>query len=542
VRSGIPLPARVKSVSSVLILEPTLGVDSSQPSVDAPLGSTPRSSNYIMREGALEPRPMLTLRGSSPHILGNVPVLGGQELISVGQTRYPVISSTTRMAVYGQTATPNGWSVLSYVSANGIDAPPNLAVTEYWDAAQIYSATRDENWGLFAAGSYQTMYVTQSDTTVFSTLTGAPRAKFVASLDNYVMAFNLREGSADYVQRCQWSDRGSPTFTGGLSGFEDLLSAKGEGKRVMVQDNRFILFFDEEIWQGVQGNNVFPWQFAPYDTSRGCPYSWTIASTPLGLIFLGKDYQVYLLPKGGGQSQPIGQRLHRTIRDQIDQPGRAWAVYNNTLGQYQLYYPIQGGSGYPQRGVYLDINTGAWAPMSFDENGGNLSLTRGFEVVVSSSATTYGGAGAAGLRYADVGMTYAQMGGASEQRSVLVGSSKGTTYTFSSNATSDNGTAVPCYWQSTGIAGMDPTKQKTVREWRVDYQGDSSSSLTVRFTTNLGGSFGNETQVNLPATSGMSQAIAYPYFSARYPAFEIRSEGQRHRINRFYLEYRESGR
>lgn len=542
-RGGFPLRVPIRSASSVLVVEPTLGIDASQPSVDAPLGSTPRSSNYIMRDGALEPRPMLTLRNATPHVLGNDPILGAYELVSVGDARFPIVSGTTRMAVYGQAATPNGWSLLSYVSAGGINSPPALSGTdEYWDFTQTYSADRDENWAIGAVGSYQTMYVTQSDTTVFSTLTGAPRAKYVTAMDNYVLAFNLREGSADYVQRVQWSDRGSPVFTGGLSGFEDLLAMRGQGTRITVQDNRIILFSDEEIWQGVQGDTVFPWRFGPYDTSRGCPYSWTIAQTPLGLIFLGKDYQVYLLPKGGGQSQPIGQRLHRSIRNQIDQPGRAWAVYDNTLGQYQLYYPIRGGSGFPQRAVYLDINTGAWAPQSFDETGGTLSLTRGVEIVVSSSATTYGGAGAASLRYADVGMTYAEMGGVSEQRTVLAGSSKGTLYTFNSTATSDNGTAVPCYWQSTGIAGGDPTKQKTVREFRLDYQGDSASSLTVRFSQNLGGSFGLETRLDLPSASGMSQAIAYPYFAARYPSFEIRGEGQRQRIHRFWMEYRESGR
>lgn len=486
---------------------------------------------------------MLSLRGTTPQPLGAIQILGGHELVSVGNSRYPIASSTTRWAVYGQAGTPNGWSVLSYVSAFGINAPPALAATEYWDFTQTYFALRDENIAIGAPGSYQTLYCTQSDTTIFSTLTGAPRARFVASLDNYVMAFNIREGALDLVQRAQWNDRGSASsWTGGLSGFEDLLSMKGQGTRVVTQDNKFVLFSDEEIWQAIQRDFPFVWHFAPYDSSRGCPYSWTIAQTPLGTMFLGKDYQVYLLPKGGGTSQPIGQRLHRSIRNLIDQPGRAWATYDNTYSQYQLYYPIRGGSGRPQRAVYLDINSGSWAPQSFDRSGGNLSLTRGFEVALSSSATTWGGAGAVGLRWADAGFSYAEMAGASEERSVLIGSSAGTLFYLNSNATSDNGTAVECSWPSSGLLGEDPSEQKTVTEFRADYQGDSASSLTVRFSQTLGASYGIETQVNLPAVSGMSQAIAYPYFAARYPSFEIRSQGQRHRIFRFHLTYRRGGR
>jgi hypothetical protein len=430
------------------------------------------------------------------------------------------------------------------VSSYGLNDPPALTGgSDYWDFTQTYSAARDQNLAIGAAGSYQTLYVTQSDTTVFSSLTGAPRAKYVATLNDYVIAFNMKDGNGTYVQRVSWNDRGSASsWTGGLSGFQDLLSMKGAGTKAFVQDNKLMLTSDEEIWQGVPANYPFTWDFQPYDTSRGCPYSWTVAKTPLGTMFLGKDYQVYLLPKGGGLATPIGQRLHRTIRNTIDNPTRAWAVYDNTYSQYQLHYAIKGGSGYPQRAVFLDINAGSWAPQSFDRSGGQLSLTRGAEIYQASSATTWGGLQAAGIRWADLQMSWAELGGTSEARAILAGSSAGTAFYFNSNATSDNGTPVECRWQSTGLGGEDPSQQKTVREFRVDYQGDSASSLTVRFSQNMGGSFGINTRLDLPAVSGLSQSIAYPYFAARYPSFEITSEGQRHRLFRFFMQFRRGGR
>lgn len=543
-RYGIPLPVKPQPSYLTSIVEPTLGINVSQPSVDAPQGSTPNSDNFIMREGGLEPRPMLSRRGATPAPLGTDVVTGLYELTSVTNARFPIASGTTRIAVYGQASAPNDWSVLSYVSAGGMNDPPNLtAGSHYYDFAQIYFALRDENIAYMAAGSYQTLYVTQSDTTVFSSMTGAPRARFVASLDNYVMAFNIREGSADYVQRAQWLDRGSASsWTGGLSGFEDLLSMRGQGTRIWVQDNKFLLSSDQEIWQAVQRDYPFTWSFAPYDTSRGAPYSWTITQTPLGTMFLGKDYQVYLLPKGGGPSQPIGQPLHRSIRNLIDQPSRAWAVYDNTYGQFQFYYPIKGGSGYPQRAVFLDINEGSWAPQSFDRTGGALSVTRGAEVYLSSSATTWGGLQAAGIRWADLNMSWADLGGVSEQRAVMVGTSSGTLAYLNSVATSDFGTAVEMFWQSNGQFGNDPLHQKTVNEFRVDYQSDSASSLTVRFSQTLGQSFGVETQINLPAVSGISQAMVYPYVAARYPLFEVRTQNARPRLFRFHLQARTGGR
>ncbi len=115
-------------------------------------------------------------------------------------------------------------------------------------------------------------------------------------------------------------------------------------------------------------------------------------------------------------------------------------------------------------------------------------------------------------------------------------------YYFNSNATSDNGTMVEYRWQSTGLGGEDPSVQKTVREFRMDYQADSSSSLTVRFSPNLGASFGINTSLDMPAVSGMSQVQAFPYMSARYPSFEIVGSGGKHRIFRFWMKFRRSGR
>src|SRR6478609_346394 len=137
-RWGIGSNVQPRSADSILIVEPTLGIDSSQPSVDAPLGSTP--------------------------------ALGGMELVSTVDGRYPVVSSTTRWAAYGLSGSPNGWSVLSYVSSGGLSDPPNLAATDYYDFAQIYYPLRDENLAIAGASSYQSLYCTQSNTTLFSTL------------------------------------------------------------------------------------------------------------------------------------------------------------------------------------------------------------------------------------------------------------------------------------------------------------------------------------------------------------------------------------
>lgn len=544
---GFPLQIPNRSLTSLLVLEPTLGIDASQPSVDAPLGSTPQSENYIMREGGLEPRPVLQLRNTNPQPMQTV-VTGGWEFADTLNNRYPVVSGTTKLAWFST----GSWSQLSYVSAAGINDPPAGSSTSYWDATQIYYDLQDQNIAILANGSYQSLYCWQSGTTVFSSLTGAPRAKFVTAFDNYILAFNTRDpGSAnsEYVQRVQWNDRGSASsWTGGLAGFEDLLAMRGQGTRIVAQDNRIILFSDKEIWQGFPSNFPFVFRFEPLDRSVGCPYSWTVSDTPRGLIFLARNLQTYLLPKEGGTAVPIGQRLYRTIRESIDAPERAWAVYDPATDQHQLYYPTLGGSGFPQRAVYLNLTEGSWAPQTFAAASGGISLTRGFAVTglaQSSSATSWGGLQAAGLRWADLSRTWASLGTqtiSADRRDVYLGSSTGTVYLYDSVATNDNGTPVICKWRSTALWGEIPGREKTVTEWRADYQGNSASSLTLKFSQTQGASFDAGVGLALPANSALSQSVAYPYTSARFPMFEVSSEGWRYRLFRFFLTARLGGR
>lgn len=482
---------------------------------------------------------MLSLRNTNPQPFGSVPILGGLEVISVTGLRNPLISGTTGLAWYSNTS----WSVLSYVSAFGVDDPPTGTDTDYWDFNQIYQIDRDENIAVGVNGSYQSVYCWESQTTVFSSLTGAPRATTIAAFDNFLLAANIRSGGSDYVQRIQWSDRGSASsWTNGLAGFEDLLQMRGDITRLLPLENRIIVLGENEVWQGYRSDFPTLFVFQPVDTAVGCPYPWTAAVTPRGIIFLGRDYHVYLLPKEGGVPVSIGQRLHRSIRKIIDHPERAWAAWDHSGDVYQLNYAVKGGSGRPQRAVWLDVDSGTWAPQSYDPVGGSLSLTRGFEIQLSSSATTWGALQAAGITWASINATWADLAGASEERAILAGSSSGTLYYFNSAATSDNGTPVRSYWQSSSLAGDTPSTTKTMTRLYVDYQADSSSSLSVSISQNQGGSFERNRQIALPTASGVSQARADVYVPARYPTFQVESEGFRYRLYRFFVEMRYGGR
>jgi hypothetical protein len=192
----------------------------------------------------------------------------------------------------------------------------------------------------------------------------------------------------------------------------------------------------------------------------------------------------------------------------------------------------------------LNLTTGKWAPQSFDATGGALALTTAFSSTAPSSAgTTWSAASTAGLKWNTVAGTWADQGATDNSVPVTyAAASTGTIGAFSSAATSDLGSDVLCYWQSSSLMGDQPQVQKTIREFRMDYQTNSNSSLTLQWSVNQGASFDAGTGLNLPASSGESQAIQYPYVAARYPSFKVSQQGSRARAERFWIEYTVGGR
>ena len=538
---GAPFPpSGPRSLTSVLVVDATLGFDVSRPPLGLALGATPASDNFIMREGALEPRSMLSAVGGTPQPMISR-VLGGLEVVDVSGVRYAMISGITQLAYFSGAT----WSVASYTSAYGISDAPSGSATDYWDWTQIYSDLADQTIAVGCNASRQQLYAWEAGDTVFSTLTGSPGARCVASLDNYLVAANL---GSSLVQRVQWSDRGSASsWTGGLSGFEDLLAAKGEIRRLFPIESRMLVFFDDETWYGVPVEFPFTFRFQPLDTVVGCPYPWTIVGTPRGVVFVARDFQVYLISKDGGAPQPIGQPLHRSIRDAIVQPARAWGVWDSVSNQYQLYYSTGGTNELPQRAAFLQMDTGTWAPQSFATN--TMELTRGFAAQTGASrASVWNDFGA--------GSTWNSITGASNEtwnnvvgrqlgnprQTAFLGSSDGTMYILTSDVTSDAGTAVLSYWQTGPLEAGAPGAQKSISEIRLDYDATSASSVTVRTSPSQGVAFDTGTRTLLPAVSTVSQSVVYTRQPARYPVVRVESDGVRYRLHRLHVAMRVGGR
>ena len=559
---GTPSQLQPQSLVSVLVVDPSLGFDVSRSALNLPDGATPNSDNFIMRDGRLEPRSVLSRLGAIPSAQSNIGfynaglLTGGTPANSAADARYLLVAG--RGGVDGVFSAPFcSWEWLGPGDTTWHDAsvlPFAPALNDYWDFAQIYSDIYDENivvGGVMSRGTILRAWVVGASGTVV--LTGSPGARYVAAFSNYLVAANTAEDGVAYPQRIRWSDRGSASsWTGGVSGFEDLLAARGGITRTIVLERRIIVFFEDEIWEGTPVDFPFTFNFAPLDTTVGCPFSWTVAVTPRGIVFMSRSFQLYLLPKEGGVAQPIGTPLHRRIRSTIVQPTKAFGAYDDINDHYQFYYSSGASANFANRAAFLHFENGAWAPQSFDTT--RLVLTRAFTAPLGlSHASTWDDFSSLqpAVTWDDMTESWDDLMGVGNERQTVIALSPNTVFEYSATQRADSiepgsattGIARFAFWEGKPQGATAPPVQKAITRIDVEYVSPSASSLTVRTSPSQGAAYGVGIGLSLMTASNVTQMPAYVYQPARYPMFRIETSEQTGiELHRFHITTRAGGR
>lgn len=374
---GFPLRGRPQqSATTVRMVPLTQGMSANRPFTNEPPGSASSLMNYLPMNGTLTPRSRLSSIGTLPRAGQVFGMTEMQHTGSVPLNRLWIVAS-------GSTLTDNlavipvaGGTIsqASFVSSNGVGTKPDWTLATSRPSFAQYPSVFDTSIlddilliGLpRPIGSATTILaagITAAGVPTYSYLTEAPQAKYVIAFDNYVVAWNVTEGTTPQQRRVQWSSRGDPgiwdpTNLAGNAGFEDLLSMKGIGTGVAVLDSRLILFSSQEIWLGVPSAYPSQFQFVPLDTTVGLPngFSGTLLNTELGLVFLGSDRNLRLLPRGGGLSVIINPSIGVFLRDRSLLIDGAWGWYDEDRRLYHLM-PVIGGAF---SGLILNLNTGEW--------------------------------------------------------------------------------------------------------------------------------------------------------------------------------------
>jgi hypothetical protein len=515
-RFGFPPPVPPSSQHTVRAVPLSQGMGPYPWPARAP-GSAGSMSNFLPLDGKLVPRSRLS---SLNTIRSMLTINGIRPRIDVDGTSDDLwISDRTR---HGVIASNGSISVASFTSAFGLGVSGLPTANFRWEYATTYYAGDADDIVLVAApglGSWNTLTITYFAGSNFRTsyLTSAPKAQAVGTFDNYVVAWSITDGDV-FPTRVQWCQRGNPSnWTGEGSGFEDLLEMKGRGNRVMgTNDNRLLLFSTHEIWYGLPATYPAQFQFYPLDRGLGTSAPNTIQETDIGVLFLGGDLNVRLLPRGGGPSQVFAPQMREEIQQVSAAMGSvafttSWAVYDPYQRLYYLYVNQTVDTEY--RAFVLNIDTGEWGRLHYPT-------------------------------YTDprIGCSFTAPASSAINSTMFYGSSTGTVYSNNTRTSTEDGSPVQAVWQSPPLAADLHGAYKTLTNVHLDYRSGSTASVNVQVSQNGGTSFANGSTVTLVPTIHPRRGEAQMYAGGELPVIRLTSANTGIEISRLDLQMVIGGR
>lgn len=339
--------------------------------------------NIWVRRGSLEPRYKLSHASFNPIISGSSlsnefsqnPQWVSQATRPLGTmtyfeltngSLYPVVANYTlplnqNSLYYTDGTVPFSWSRLSSVPANGITL--NLSTDTRFTprGAVVYSASTNRNLLVFTTG---TSLASQGlgcwagpigNPATYSSLSNSPDGVDVCVFDNRPVVW----AATGIPQRAKWPVAGDPyDWTGIGSGNEDLVDMIGAGTRIFATEDQMVLCSGLEMWRGRKVGPPYVFAFSPIHRQIGIPYGRAAIQTPLGIIWLGHDYNVYLMD--GEQIRPIGDAIQRQLMDTLVGPDVAFFSFHPTLYQLRLFYTTT-GTEYPQHSFTYHFKEGVWS-------------------------------------------------------------------------------------------------------------------------------------------------------------------------------------
>ena len=521
------------------------GLHAGVPPQDLQAGFVPSVQNFVPRiDGFVTPRSGLskpeTYDFKGP-VLGAFEVydlLGGVGVLATSQTSASFLHPTNAV-----------WSDLSYTQSNLTHVRGNLSgvTSDYFRAASIFEPLGERIITVFSnnTDSFKFFEVDASSTTFsdFSwpdSFESTKASKDVVSINDRLVFFNvLSSDGTRYPTRVMWSARGNPTsfVIAEGAGAEDLMDMKGEGQAAIRFREYLILFTEFEIWRAVPTLDAYAFRFDRVVENIGTLWPRSAAVTPMGVIFLGRDYELYLTDGAGiqalGPFQGSGpSRIANLLRERIINPDRMFGVYNQSEDRYELYFPTTGSEdGFAGEAVFYSVPDQTFWTQKFA-----FGLSAGVDATDPTTVVTWDEL----TQTFDSGMLgWDDFGAASGQRRVNVFDSKGSNLRFRSDQTTDSGTAIDARIRSP--AATSGTKRMNLKEVWIDYDAPSASSASLWMGSSASTGFTDPTAVSL-TTSG-SPTFVPVWNGGPRPAFELRlNDGGTPRIASFQIKVQEGSR
>ncbi len=439
---------------------------------------SPSCDNLIQFDSAAAPRSGLSSFTTSIPIA----TIAGKELFDVSGT--PIAAAISARTISILPVITGVWSTLSRLGARLSGTSRNDI-----DLTYVNDLGNDINLGIMVNGiDTPKVFDVNANTVTWSDFTNAysllSRARTVTVADERLVFANTADtvpSAGAFPIRIVWSVRGAPKnfLIASGAGFADPSEMRGQIMRIVQDQEGFVILTNLEIWRARPRRDNFAFDFIRITKEISCPFPKTAVTTPIGVIFLGSDFDVYAIQ--GSQIKPLGlddrpddpgervSRIQNFIEDEIGNGDAAWAVYNINDRRYELH--LDDG-----RAIFYDVITGSWWPQTFP-----FTLEHGFGVtdpaIFASKAAIWdeddGEWDDDQSIWDDAVVNRAPI----ESRQVAVFTNTDV-YRLRNDQTTDDGAAFTCKWNSPPARASLRNLQDVRGAW-IDYRAKSTGTIAV---------------------------------------------------------------
>lgn len=257
--------------------------------------------------------------------------------------------------------------------------------------ASGFTLTTDMNWDFVRFGDEVIAAGSDSDTlqgytigtdTTFSAISGAPAARHLAVVRDFVVTANVTYSSSTYRSRVRWSqinDASSWTLGTAQADFQDIADA---GDITGLVGGEFgVVLMEKAIARMQYVGSPLIFTFEKVETGHGCNYPNSIASLGPTQVFYLADDGFFMFD--GQRSIPIGaEKVDRFFFDDlaIGSVDRISCAIDPENQIVMWGYPSLSGVGDPDRILIYNYAVKRWSVVDLDHEVLASSLTPAFSV------------------------------------------------------------------------------------------------------------------------------------------------------------------
>lgn len=451
---------------------------------------SPRMLNVLLDKGLVRKRDGYVLLGEDLGVSDPVMLLTEYETLSgvkhliccttKKQYRYDAASSDWVEITKGASTTAVDWTG---DTSDSIQSTVILGLDSGGSLAQWIIITNNKDTPRFwnGAGEFEDWSGTHNDYPSFA------RCQAIGQFYDRIVMANVT-GSSTEEKRIAWTAAGELTdFTSSGSGNNLLTGSSGAIVRILPLADRLAIYSEDSIstMSYLGGDNlVFGFETLVKETRLLSPKS--IVNIGQAHLFMSQE-NVYAYD-GTRVAVPVGDAIHRTLRDQIYLEGKERAMAFHDFPKGHVYWLIPVSE--TENEIFLmeydlsNIRRSKWTRLDFGDNVSTLgNFSRNSSILWNSSAYD-------GVKWNELSMRWDE-GSVRNQFPVKVfGTSTGDVFTIENNRLTDNGSAIEGYWESIDFSFRD-THQSEYSRWleieielrgtnaRIEYSTDRGSSWVL---------------------------------------------------------------